>query len=102
MREGYEIYEAYLDGHQAEIDQGKDFPVEIRELNTMLRRVCRARVAKPPNSFPSGEKLWIKDYKENLLSEPWIIEIIEDLDEDIQPIRGDVARGETPEAPSVW
>ena len=101
MSQEYEVYEAYIDGHEAEIEQGKDFPVEVKELSTLTRKVYRARVAKPPKSLLNGHKLWVKDDRENLLPEPWTIEIIEELDEDVQLLRDDIARGKT-QVIDVW
>jgi len=41
--EGYEVYEAYLDGHEGEIDRGEPFILEVRELETLQRKVIMAR-----------------------------------------------------------
>ena len=97
MRQGYEVYEAYLDGHEAEIESGEPFVLETRELATMVRMVVKAQVAKPPHKLTEGQTLWVRNYKEAYLEEPWQINILEELDEDeFQPIRGDIARGEEP------
>jgi len=103
MTEGYEIYEAYLDGHEREIDEGKEFIMEVRNLADLCRKVVRARVARPPQTLPDGQKLWIRLYNEQASTEPWCIQVLEELDEDeVQPVRGDIARGITPKADNVY
>jgi len=103
VREGYEIYEAYIDGHEEEIDAGQAFITEVRELSTFARKVVRARIARSPDQLPQGEKLWVRAYNDEDILGPWAIEVLEELDEDqYQPIRGDVARGETPQAPKIY
>lgn len=103
MREGYEVYEAYIDGHEAEIDEGKDFATEVRELATFTRMVVKARISKDPAALPEGHKLWVRAYNDEDVRGPWSIQILEELDDDeVQPIRGDVARGIKVEAPKIY
>jgi hypothetical protein len=103
MREGYEVYEAYIDGHEAEIEEGKDFVVEVRDLATFARLVVRAKISKDPQAMPEGGKLWVRAYNDEDVQGPWAIQILEELDDDqVQPIRGDVARGITPEPPKIY
>ncbi len=103
MREGYEIYEAYLDGHEAEVDQGREFAMEVRELATFERLVVRARISKDPAALPGAAKLWVRSYNDEDVLGPWAIQILEELDDDeVQPVRGDVARGIKVEAPKIY
>jgi len=103
VREGYEIYEAYIDGHEKEIDACEPFITEVRELDTFTRKVVRARIARSPDQLPQGQTLWVRAYNDEDIWGPWAIEILEELDEDqFQPIRGDVARGEAPKAPKIY
>ena len=103
MREGYEIYEAYIDGHEAEIDQGQEFAMEVRDLATFERIVVKARISKDPGALPEGAKLWVRAYNDEDVQGPWAIQIVEELDDDeVQPVRGDVARGIKVEAPKIY
>jgi len=55
--EGYEVYEAYLDGHEGEIDRGEPFILEVRELETLQRKVIMARVSREAGAFAEGQPL---------------------------------------------
>ncbi len=87
MKEGYEIYEAYLDGHHEEVARGEAIIVEVRDLTQFVRKVVRAKIAKPPAFLPEGKKLWVRGYDETPLGEPWSIEVVEELDDEVQPER---------------
>jgi len=101
--EGYEVYEAYLDGHEGEIDRGEPFILEVRELETLQRKVIRARVSREAGAFAEGQPLWVRRYNEEFLEAPWAIHVLEELDEDqVQPVRADIARGETPEQERIY
>lgn len=103
MREGYEVYEAYIDGRETEIAQDQDFVTEVRDLATFTRMVVRARISKNPEALPEGTQLWVRAYNDEDIRGPWAIQILEELDEDeFQPIRGDVARGVKIEAPKIY
>lgn len=103
MREGYEVYEAYVDGHEAEIERGEEFALEVRDLATLARLVVRAIVSKDPTRTPGGQTLWVRAYNDEDILGPWAIQILEELDEDeVQPIRADVARGQAPQAPKIY
>ena len=53
--------------------------------------------------MPDSQKLWIRLYNEQAIAEPWCIQILEELDEDeVRPVRGDIARGITPKADDVY
>jgi hypothetical protein len=84
MKEGYEIYEAYIDGHQEEVARGEEIVVEVRDLAQFVRKVVRAKIAKPPATLPEGQKLWVRGYDETPLQEPWIIQVVEELDDEVQ------------------
>ena len=83
MSEGYEIYEVYLQGHEKDIEEGNPFEMEVKERVAFMRMVVKARVARSKESLPAGEELWIRSYDRDELQEiPWVIEIVEELDDD--------------------
>ena len=83
MSEGYEIYEVYLQGHEKDIEEGNPFEMEIKDRATFARMVVKAKVAKTKDNLPNGEVLWIRSYeKDEVQPEPWVIEIVEELDDD--------------------
>ena len=83
MSEGYEIYEVYLQGHEKDIDEGNPFEMEIKDKATFTRMVVKARVARSRDDLPSGEHLWIRSYdKDEVRKEPWVIEIVKELDDE--------------------
>jgi hypothetical protein len=102
-REGYEVYEAYVEGHEAEIEQGREFVLQVTDLTDFRQMVVRARVAKVPGDLPGSQPLWLRTYDEEMPEEPWGIQILEELDEDeVRPVRADVARGETPVREQIY
>jgi hypothetical protein len=83
MSKGYEIYEVYLQGHEKDVNEGNPFEMEIRDRATFNRIVVKAKVARSKNDLPSGEDLWIRSYdKDEVKEEPWVIKIVEVLDDD--------------------
>ena len=83
MSEEYEVYEVYLQGHEEDIEKKIPFEMEIKDRATFSRMVVKARVAKSKEDLPSGETLWIRSYeKDEIKEEPWVIEIVEELDDD--------------------
>jgi hypothetical protein len=82
LREGYEVYEGYIDNHKEEIEQGKDFIVEIRNLATFERMIVRAIVSRDPNGIEGGSSLWIKDFYDEIIPHPGSIKILEELDDE--------------------
>ncbi|HKZ50325.1 MAG TPA: hypothetical protein VJ256_01010 [Dehalococcoidia bacterium] len=103
MKEGYEVYEAYVDGHDGEIDKGQPFVLEVRGLADYVRRVVRARIARSQEALPQGEPLWVRAYNDEKVTGPWAIEIVEELDEEeYQPVRADIARGEKPKVEDIY
>jgi len=95
QREGFVAYQGYLDGHEEEIAKGEPFVLEVRDLQTMTRMVVRARVARSQQELPQGKPLYRKGYRDEFgfEGEPWAIEILEELDEDIVPQRADTLKG---------
>ena len=84
MKEGYEVYEAYLKGHEEDIEQGKELILEVKDYDDFVRMVVKAKVAKSLDALPGAKPLWVRDYAEDIVkhTEPWGIQIIEELDED--------------------
>jgi len=103
LESGYEVFIAYLEGHEEEIEQQRDFVLEIRDRRDFSLKVVRAKVARSLAEMPSGEKLWVRTYDERELPEPWAIQILEELDEDeVRPLRADVARGDLPKRDQLY
>ncbi len=82
LREGYEIYEGYIDDHKDDMKEGKDFIVEIRDLATFERMIVRALVSREPESIEGGTPLWVKDFYDEIIPTPGAIKILEELDDD--------------------
>jgi len=82
LREGYEVYEGYIDNHREEMEHGKDFIVEIRDLSTFERLIVRAIVSREPDSIEGGTQLWIKDFYDEIIPNPGAIKILEELDDE--------------------
>jgi hypothetical protein len=82
MREGYEVYEAWLMGHEEDIALGRPFALEIKKCEDFSRMVVRAIVSR--SKIEGAERLWVRGYaKDDYLPEEWWIKIIEELDDDI-------------------
>lgn len=102
-REGYEVYEAYVEGHEAEIDQSQEFVLQVTDLSDFRQMVVRARVARTPGDLPGSRSLWLRTYQEEIAEEPWGVQILEELDEDeVRPTRADIARGESPAREAIY
>lgn len=83
LREGYEVYEGYVDGHEEEMREGKPFIVEVRDLSTFTRMIVRALVSREKDAFPDGSPLWFKDLNDEIVPEPGSIKILEELDDEV-------------------
>lgn len=102
-RDGYEVYEAYVEGHDAEIERGQEFVLQVTSLAEFRQMVVRARVVRDPGDLPGSQPLWLRTYEEVMAEQPWGINILEELDEDqVRPVRADVARGETPAREAIY
>jgi hypothetical protein len=82
MREGYEVYKMYLEDYTEEISKGEAIILEVRDLGEFMRKVVKAKVSKDPSELPDGEKLWIRDLNDEIISESWAIKILEELPDD--------------------
>lgn len=92
-RTGYEVYELYLKPHQAEIESGAPFALEIRSRSDYRRLVVRARVARSKEQLANPEPLWVREEKwEQIQGEPLWIEILEELDEETVLERAEASR----------
>ena len=102
-KEGYEIYEAYVEGHDAEIEQVQEFVMQVTDLTDYRQMVVRARVGRSLGDLPGSRPLWLRTYQEEMAEEPWGIQILEELDEDeVRPVRADVARGQSPAREAIY
>ena len=95
----YEAYIGYLkdEAHETkpEIVNQEPFVLEVRDLDTFERLVIRARVAEPPNSVEGGDELWVLDWIEKKLDDPWSIQVIEELDEGaLADSRSDISKAD--------
>lgn len=103
MKEGYEIFEAYIDGHEKEIEAKEPFIVELTDYDTFRKIIARVVIAKPPEKIPGGKTLWVRDYREDFYSEPWTIKVLEELDPDkYKAVRADVLRGDMKKPPKIY
>ncbi len=94
MREGYEVYQMYLEDLAEEIEKGKEIILEVRDLAEFTRKVVKAKVKKDPGGLPSGEKLWIRNLEDEVTDEIWAIQIIEELPDDaFKPKRTPTKKG---------
>ena len=82
MREGYEVYQMYLDDYAEEIERGEEIVLEVRDLNEFMRKVVKAKVSKDPSKLPGAEKLWIRNLDDEIVPEAWAIKIVEELPDD--------------------
>ena len=82
----FEAYIGYLSDAskdtRPEIAAGEPFVIELRDLDTFERLVVRAIVVPPGQSLDGGEELWVLDWIENRMEDPWSIKVLEELDEE--------------------
>lgn len=78
----YEILEEYVHSKKAEIDQGNDIVVEIRDLETFERLVARVKIGPPEAPIDNGDQLILKNLAENVTSDQWTVQVLEELDPD--------------------
>jgi hypothetical protein len=81
FREGYEVFQAYLDRQEQEIAEGKPVTLEVRDLTNFTRKVVKAKVSKSKETCPNGVDLWVHNLKDEIEPDPWVIEVIEEMDE---------------------
>jgi len=90
----FEAYIGYLADEskdtRGEVAAGEPFVVEVRDLDTFERKVVRAIVAEPGQPLAGGEPLFVLDWIENRLEEPWSIKVLEELDEEEEAARADI------------
>ncbi len=95
----YEAYIGYLkdDSHEtkAEVINQEPFVLEVRDLDTFERLVVKALVAEPPNSVEGGDQLWVLDWVEKKLEDPWSIQVLKELEEDaLEDSRSDISQAD--------
>ena len=81
-RDGYEIYQLYLEDFMPEIERGEPVVLEVRDLQSLTRRVVKAQVARRLEDLPGSEKLWIRNLDDEPTDEYWAIKILEDMPDD--------------------
>ena len=82
----FETYIGYLADAsketRGEVAAGEPFVIELRDLDTFERLVVRAIVAAPGEALEGGDQLWVLDWIENRIEEPWSVKVLEELDEE--------------------
>ena len=82
----YEAYIGYLSDEskeaRPEIASGEPFVVELRDLDTFERKVVQAIVAAPGQALEGGDELWVLDWIENRMDDPWSIKVLKEFDEE--------------------
>ena len=82
----FETYIGYLADASKETRQevaaGEPFVIELRDLDTFERLVVRAIVVAPGEALEGGDELWVLDWIENRIEEPWSVKVLEELDEE--------------------
>ena len=81
FREGYEVYQVYLDKQEERIKKGEPLILEVRDLSNFTRKVVKAKVNKSKEAYPNGVDLWVHNLKDEIEPDPWVIEVIEEMDE---------------------
>ena len=82
----FETYIGYLADAsketRREVAAGEPFVIELRDLDTFERLIVRAIVAAPGEALEGGDELWVLDWIENRIEEPWSVKVLEELDEE--------------------
>ena len=76
----YEILEEYVESQRQAVEQGQLVVVEIRDIDTFERLVVKARIGTPDDPLVNADRLVLKNLAENVVSNQWTIEVIEELD----------------------
>jgi len=76
----YEILEEYVESQRQAVEQGQPVVVEIQDIETFERLVVKARIGTPDAPVANGDRLVLKNLAENVVSDKWTIEVIEELD----------------------
>jgi hypothetical protein len=63
----------------AELREGEEVELAIRDLESYEARVVKATLSKSPEKLPDADTLWIRFSRGQLSPEPWAIKIIQDL-----------------------
>ncbi|MCX7180414.1 MAG: hypothetical protein NTX56_17190 [Proteobacteria bacterium] len=88
----YEAYIGYVADRDAEIESGEPITLEVRDLDTYERMLVRAVVGKPGSTLADSDKLWIVDWVEEKQADPWLIKVLEELEEeDATGMRSDIS-----------
>jgi hypothetical protein len=78
----YEILEEYVHSKRADIDQGNPVILEVRDLDTFERLVAKVKIGPPEAPLENGDQLILRNLAENVVSDAWTIEVLEELDPD--------------------
>jgi len=83
MSAEYEIHKSYIDLFAKQIDAKEKITCEVVSRGDFLRHLVRANISRSIEALPKGQKLWLRDDGSGLLdTEPYSIEILEELDPD--------------------
>jgi hypothetical protein len=74
----WELHLEVVYGMDAAIDKGEPIELYIFDRGTYERKYVKAIIQRNPADLPGGEKLWVRDFKGKLMSQPWAIKILEE------------------------
>lgn len=83
----YEILEEYVEAQRGDIESGQPVVVEVRDTDTFERLVVKALIGPPARPIPGGDQLALMNLAENVSSDAWTIQVLEELDAETVPIR---------------
>ena len=83
----YEILEEYVEAQRGDIEAGQPVVVEVRDTDTFERLVVKALIGPPTRPVPGGDQLALMNLAENVSSDAWTIQVLEELDAETVPIR---------------
>lgn len=76
----YEVLEEYIESQRQDIEEGRPVVVEIRDEDTFERLVVKAQIGLPGKPIAGGDQLTLKNLAENIVSDAWTIQVLEELD----------------------
>ena len=77
MTKEWEIHYEVVYEQEKEIEAGDVIETYIFDPETYERVYVKAIISKDSAKLPDGEKLWVRNFKGHLESEPWAIKILE-------------------------
>ncbi len=94
----YEILEEYVHVQRQDIDEGNPVTVEVRDLDTFERLIVKARLGPPEAPIENADQLILKNLAENVVTDQWTIEVLEELDDNTEILPQSDFRKNAPDA----